>query len=96
MSVIHFDSPEVVDILPSNDIAVFNTTKGFFFVMYLINTSFNFLHLSSSIPTVTSIPASCNFLTPFPDTKGLGSTMPMTTLLILFSIIWSTHGGVFP
>ena len=44
----------------------------------------------------TSIPASFNFLIPFPATKGFGSTEPITTFLILLSIILSAQGGVFP
>ena len=48
-------------------------------VIYFKNISLTFLHSLSKTPTLTSIPASFNFLTPLPATNGLGSKIPTTT-----------------
>ena len=42
------------------------------------------------------MPASFSFLIPWPETKGLGSTTPITIFLIPELIIFSVHGGVLP
>ena len=42
------------------------------------------------------MPASFSFLIPWPETKGLGSTTPMTIFFIPELIIFSVHGGVLP
>ena len=54
------------------------------------------LHSSSNTPIVTLQPASRSFFTPRPQTFSLVSRVPITTFGILFSIIKSAHGGVFP
>ena len=46
--------------------------------------------------SITSIPAFCNFLIPFPATIGLTSRIPITTFFIPRSIIKSAQGGVLP
>jgi hypothetical protein len=48
------------------------------------------------MPTVTFAPASINFFIQYPATFILGSIVPITTFGILFLIIKSQHGGVFP
>lgn len=42
------------------------------------------------------MPDSLKILILFPDTKGFWSKVPTTTLLNLFLIMASIHGGVLP
>ena len=42
------------------------------------------------------MPASRSKSMPFPDTSGLGSVLPTTTLAMPASIIRSAQGGVLP
>ena len=51
---------------------------------------------SSSLPTVTEIPASRSRAMPWPLTNGLGSTVPTTTSPMPASIRASAQGGVLP
>ena len=61
-----------------------------------IYASLSLLHMSSSIPTVTSIPELLSLSTPFEATIGFGSTIPTTTRFTLALISASVQGGVLP
>ena len=54
------------------------------------------LIIRNKIPNSTSIPAFFNFSIPFPSTSLKGSQQPTTTFGILFLMIRSAQGGVFP
>ena len=53
-------------------------------------------HSSFNTWVVTWISCSRSIRNPFPDTSGLGSSEPTTTLVIPSSMIASVQGGVFP
>ena len=94
--VIHLDLPEYVAIFPSAVMAYFMVTKGFPVLINLKNTGFSLSHSSRMKSVTTSIPASRRIDTPLPETSGLGSLEPITTLLIPESMIARVHGGCFP
>ena len=94
--VIHWDWPVKVAILPSSDIALLIVTKGLPVCIYVKKCSFSSAHSSLHTGQTTSMPASRSKSMPFPDTSGLGSVLPTTTLAMPASIIRSAQGGVLP
>jgi phosphopantothenoylcysteine synthetase/decarboxylase len=77
---------EVRVIFPSMLMAILQVTKGRPVSMRLIKPRLSFLDSFSSKPVLTTIPASANIATPLPLTKGLGSSVAITTSFTLASI----------
>ena len=61
-----------------------------------MNSLLTSLHLVSSHPTTTVIPAANNVRMPPPETRGSGSTKPITTRFIPASTNAFEQGGVRP
>ena len=91
--VIHLLLPIRSAIFPLRVVAVFKMYFGRLSVWLILNTLFN-ASISGIMQTSTSTPASFNSWTP--ETRGLGSKAPITTLEILFSMINRVQGGVLP
>ena len=64
--------------------------------MYLKKTRLLSRHASSRTPTSVLMPFCCSAAMPLPETRGLGSTAPITTRAGRCAIRASTQGGVRP
>ena len=95
-SMIGFPPVRFISIKPSADSAHFKVMYGRLSVLNVMKRLIRCRHSSSKTPTVTSMPALRSFSMPLPATWENGSMQPITTLGILFSIIRSAQGGVFP
>ena len=95
-SLIGFPPVRFISMKPSVDSAHFKVMYGRLSVLNVMKRLIRCRHSSSKTPTVTSMPALRSFSMPLPATWENGSMQPITTLGILFSIIRSAQGGVFP